>query len=148
MFVGTQVASDNTIGAAKNDSRLISIGGSQNLFHDKVQVTAQTQFAIGGADASVDFPVRHVLDVAWRITHGIRLIGGEEIAQGARYTAHSTRIGFDVAPWTGAKLLSTLNQQAIGENGPRTFAQYGLSQVAAARPWLERSMPRSMRAAR
>ena len=37
-------------------------------------------------------------------------------------------VGFDVAPWTGAKLMSTLNQQAIGENGARTYAQYGLSQ--------------------
>ncbi|WBO23151.1 hypothetical protein [Sphingomonas abietis] len=128
VFAGAQIASDRTIGDAKRDSRLLTFGGSQNFFNNKVVVTGQTQIAIGGMDSSVDFPVRHQVDVAWRITKGIRLIGTEEIAEGDKYKAHSTRIGFDVAPWTGARLLSTLNQQAIGENGPRTFAQYGLSQ--------------------
>ena len=128
LFVGTQIVSDHTIGDTKTDSRLITLGASQNLFNSKLTVTGQTQFAIGGQDSSVDFPVRRVLDVAWRIKPGIRLIGGEEIATGDKYTAHSTRIGFDVAPWTGARLLSTMNQQAIGENGQRTFAQYGLNQ--------------------
>ena len=128
LFVGAQIVSDHTVGDVKTDSRLITIGGTQDLFHNKVEVTGQTQFAIGGENASVDFPIRHQFDVAWRVRPGIRLIGTEEIADGAKYTAHSTRVGFDVAPWTGARLLSTLNQQAIGENGPRTFAQYGLSQ--------------------
>jgi hypothetical protein len=98
------------------------------LFDSKLSVTLQTQFAPGGQSDSVDFPIRHQIQLAYRITPGIRLIGGYEIANGDGYVAHTKQVGFDVAPWTGAKLMSTLNQQAMGEDGGRTYAQYGLSQ--------------------
>ena len=62
------------------------------------------------------------------MTPGIRLIGGYEIADGADFVAHTAQIGFDIAPWRGAKLMSTINEQAAGENGARTYAQYGMSQ--------------------
>src|SRR3546814_8601531 len=42
--------------------------------------------------------------------------------------ARTARLGFDLAPWSGARLLATANQQEIGEYGPRSFAAYGLSQ--------------------
>ena len=78
--------------------------------------------------SSVDFPARQQIGVTWRVSHDVRLVGGYEIARGNDYLVHNARVGFDVAPWAGAHLLSTLNQQAITENGNRTFAQYGLSQ--------------------
>lgn len=128
LFAGVQFASDTGIGSTKRDSRLISLGGTQRAFGQKVELSGQTQFALGGEKDSVDFPVRHKLGASWQVVEGIRLIAEHEIADGARFKAHGTRVGFDVAPWTGAKLLGTLNQEAIGEAGPRSFAQYGLSQ--------------------
>ncbi len=128
IFVGGQYASDKGMDGRNRDSRLLTLGGSQALFGNAVTITAQTQFAPGGDSDSVDFPVRHQVQLAYRITPGIRLIGGYEIAKGDGYVAHTKQFGVDVAPWTGAKLMSTLNQQAIGENGARTYAQYGLSQ--------------------
>ncbi len=128
VFVGGQYASDRGIDGRNRDSRLLTLGGSQTLFGDKVTVSGQTQFALGGDSDSVDFPVRHQIQLSYRIKPGIRLIGGYEIANGDGYVAHTKQFGVDVAPWTGAKLMSTLNQQAIGENGARTYAQYGLSQ--------------------
>ncbi|MEG3084150.1 hypothetical protein U1707_10900 [Sphingomonas sp. PB2P12] len=128
VFVGGQFASDRSVDGKHRDSRLLTVGGTQLLFGGKVTATAQTQFAPGGASDSVDFPIRHQIQLAYRIKPGIRLIGGYEIAKGDGYVAHTKQFGVDVAPWTGAKLMSTLNQQAIGENGGRTFAQYGLSQ--------------------
>ena len=99
-------------------------------------LNAQTQFAPGGTHDSVDFPSRHQLTASWRVKDGIRLIGGYEVAEGSDFTAHTAQLGFDVAPWTGAKLTSTLNQQAIGENGARTYAQYGLAQsLTLGRHW-------------
>ncbi len=128
IFVGGQFASDRGLDGGDRDSRLLTLGGSQSLFGGKLTLAGQTQVAPGGDKASVDFPVRHQLTAAWRIKPGIRLLTGYEIASGKDYTAHTAQVGFDVAPWTGAKLMSTLNQQAIGENGSRTYAQYGLSQ--------------------
>ena len=128
IFVGGQYASDRGIDGKNRDSRLLTIGGTQLLFDSKLIVTAQTQFAPGGQSDSVDFPIRHQIQLAYRIKPGIRLIGGYEIANGDGYVAHTKQLGFDVAPWTGAKLMSTLNQQAMGEDGARTYAQYGLSQ--------------------
>ncbi len=128
VFVGAQFAADKGLDGGDRDSRLLTLGGTQNLFGGAVTLGGQTQFAPGGAKGSVDFPVRHQITAAWKITPGIRLLGGYEIADGKDYVAHTAQLGFDVAPWTGAKLMSTLNQQAIGENGGRTYAQYGLSQ--------------------
>ena len=128
LFAGVQFAEDRGLDGKDRDSRLLTLGGSRALFDGKLVVAGQTQFAPGGDKASVDFPVRHQITASYRVTPGIRLIGGYEIADGQDFTAHTARIGFDVAPWTGAKLMSTLNQQAVGENGARTYAEYGLSQ--------------------
>lgn len=128
VFAGAQVASDHTDEGQSRDSRLLSLGATQTFFENRLQVTAQTQFAIGGANASVDFPVRHLVEASYRLKPGIRLIASEEIARGAQFTAHSTRAGVDLSPFAGTHLMTTLNQQAIGENGPRTFAEYGLNQ--------------------
>lgn len=128
LFVGGQFASDTGLDGRNRDSRLLTIGATQGLLDGKLTLTGQTQFAPGGDKGSVDFPIRHQVSASYRITDGIRVIGGYEIADGADYTTQTAQVGFDVKPWTGAKLMSTINQQAIGENGGRTFAQYGLSQ--------------------
>ncbi|MFC3579059.1 hypothetical protein [Sphingomonas hylomeconis] len=128
VFLGAQLASDRGIDGGDRDSRLLTLGGSQVLFDNKLTLAAQTQVAPGGNKDSVDFPIRHQLTAAYRITPGVRLIGGYEIADGKEFVVHTKQVGFDVAPWTGATLMSTLNQQAIGENGGRTYAQYGMSQ--------------------
>src|SRR3546814_17084473 len=47
---------------------------------------------------------------------------------GGTIKARTARLGFDLAPWSGARLLATANQQEIGEYGPRRFAASGLSQ--------------------
>ncbi len=136
VYVGGQFASDRGLDGGDRDSRLLTLGGTQSLFGGKVTLAGQTQFAPGGDKASVDFPVRHQLTAAWKVKDGLRLLTGYEIANGTDYTAHTAQIGFDVAPWTGAKLMSTLNQQAIGENGGRTYAQYGLNQsLTLGRNW-------------
>ncbi|MFS0772134.1 hypothetical protein [Sphingomonas sp. 1P08PE] len=127
-FVGTQWSMDRGIDGQDRDSRLLTLGGTQGLLGGKLAVTAQTQFAPGGSKASVDFPVRHQITAAYRLRPGIRLIGGYEIADGKDFSARTAQFGFDVAPWTGGKLMSTLNQQGVRENGGRTFAQYGLRQ--------------------
>lgn len=128
IFAGVQMASDRGRDGADRDSRLLTLGGSQTLLGDRLTLAAQTQLAPGGEKASVDFPARHQVTAGYKLKPGIRLLAGYEIAEGQAFTARTAQLGLDVAPWRGAKLTSTLNQQGIGENGTRTFAQYGLSQ--------------------
>ena len=127
VFAGAQFAADRSLDGRDRDSLLLTLGGTQRI-GERLTLSGQTQFAPGGDKGSIDFPARHQLSAAYRITPGIRLLAGYEIAEGEEFTAKTAQVGFDLAPWTGAKLNSTLNQQAMGENGARTFAQYGLSQ--------------------
>ncbi|MES2987704.1 MAG: hypothetical protein V4808_07345 [Pseudomonadota bacterium] len=128
VFAGMQFASDTTAAGDRRDSRLLTLGGTQNLFANRLEVTAEAQLPLGGKDDSVDMPARKRLTAAWRFKPWLKLIGGFELADDDKFTAQTTRIGFDVAPWGGARMLATVNRGAIGENGTRTFAQYGLSQ--------------------
>lgn len=129
IFAGGQFAADTGIDGQDRKSSLLTLGGTQALLGGKLTLTAQTQIAPGGQKDSVDFPARQQISASYRLSPGVRVIGGYEVAQGKDYTTHTAQVGFEVAPWTGAKLSTTINQQAIdSENGARTFAQYGLNQ--------------------
>jgi hypothetical protein len=58
----------------------------------------------------------------------VNLLGSYEIIDGETLKARTARLGFDISPWNGAKLLATANRQAISEYGPRSYAAYGLAQ--------------------
>ena len=58
----------------------------------------------------------------------LKIVGTYEIADGENIDARTARIGVDVSPWDGARIVSSMNQQEITEYGPRTFAAYGLTQ--------------------
>ncbi|MDC7682779.1 hypothetical protein PQU92_05795 [Asticcacaulis sp. BYS171W] len=140
VFAGLEATSDRgfdeTQPDSTNRSRLLTLGGSQSFLKDTLQLSAQVQFALGGDKASSDFPMRHQISAAYKIRDGIRLLASHEIAEGDAFKAHNTQLGFEVAPWAGAKVSTTVNQQAIGENGARTFASLGLNQsVPLSKNW-------------
>lgn len=128
IFAGAQLAMDRGLDGGDRDSQLLTLGGTQALLGGKLTLTGQTQFAPGGKKDSIDFPARHQLVAAYRLKPGVRLIGGYEIAQGKDFTTRTAQLGFDVQPWKGAKLTSSVNNQMSGENGGRLFANYGLVQ--------------------
>ncbi|SEM76967.1 conserved repeat domain-containing protein [Sphingomonas gellani] len=133
VFAGVQFATDRGIGsgpdaAGTRTSRLLTLGGTQSLFDDRVKVDGQAQVAVGGHDESVDFPARQRIGVTWKLDDAVRLVAAHEDAVGQDFHAKTSRVGFDVAPWAGAHLLATLNQGGVSENAARTFAQYGLNQ--------------------
>lgn len=116
--------SDETI----NQSTLARLGASQQFFDGKLELSAQTEFALGGRDGSIDFPARHSVSARYLVKSGFALVAGYEIAKGENIDARTARVGFDVAPWVGGRVLASFNQQEMTEYGPRTFAAYGLAQ--------------------
>jgi hypothetical protein len=127
VFAGAQIARDRGLDGRDRDSLLLTLGGTQAI-GDRLSLSGQTQIAPGGQKDSVDFPARHQLTAAWRVTPDVRLIAGYERAEGADFATNTVQAGFDLTPWRGGKLTSTLNDQATGAAGRRTYAQYGLAQ--------------------
>ena len=125
---GLTHADDRLTDGSRNTSNIVQLGATQRLFDKKLELDAQTEFALGGDDGSVDFPTRHRIGARYAITRDVNLVGSYEIADGDTVKARTARVGFDLAPWAGARLLATANQQEISEYGPRSFAAYGLSQ--------------------
>jgi uncharacterized repeat protein (TIGR01451 family) len=125
---GLTHADDRLTGGSRNRSNIVQLGATQRLFANRLELDAQTEFALGGKDASVDFPARHRIGARFAISRDVNLVGSYEIADGDAVRARTARLGFDLAPWAGARLLAAANRQEIGEYGPRSFAAYGLSQ--------------------
>ena len=125
---GIVYANDRLSDGTVNESRLVRLGATQRLFDGKLELDAQTEFALGGQDESIDFPARHSFSARYAVTKDIKVIGTYEIADGENVDARTARIGVDVSPWDGARIVSSMNQQEITEFGPRTFAAYGLTQ--------------------
>jgi len=125
---GLMIASDRLADGRDANSTVAQFGATKRFFGNRLELDAQTEFALGGNDASIDVPARHRLGARLAVTSDVSLVGSYEIATGENIDARTARIGFDLKPWTGAKLVASANQQSTGEYGPRSFAAYGLSQ--------------------
>jgi uncharacterized repeat protein (TIGR01451 family) len=125
---GAQLVRDEAITGEKEESRQATVGANRSFFGQKLELTAQNEFSLGGANDSVDFPTRYQLGAAYAITDDVRMIGTYEITDGEALDSSTTRFGLEVVPWKGARLTSTLNQSDISEYGPRTFGLLGLTQ--------------------
>jgi hypothetical protein len=125
---GAQFAQDEAITGESEESRQATIAANRSFLDQKLELTAQSEFSLGGANDSVDFPNRYRLGAAYALTDEVRMIAAYEITDGEAFDSSTSRIGMEVAPWKGARLTSTLNQSEISEYGPRTFGLLGLTQ--------------------
>ncbi len=125
---GMTIANDRLADGREANSTIAQLGATKRFFGNRLELDAQTEFAIGGKDESIDVPARHRATARYAITKDISLIGSYEIAKGKNIDARTARVGFDIKPWDGGRIVSSINQQSIAEYGPRSFAAYGLSQ--------------------
>ncbi len=125
---GLTHADDRLSNGDRNRSTLLQMGGSQRLLGQRLELSAQTEFALGGADASVDFPARHTFGARFSINQAVALTATYELADGGNVDARTLRVGVDVQPWEGARASLSGGEQSLGEFGSRSFAAYGLRQ--------------------
>ncbi|MGB7739313.1 MAG: OmpA family protein [Steroidobacteraceae bacterium] len=125
---GALVAQDEASTGETAESRQATVGVNRSFFDQKLELTAQSDFSLGGKNDSVDFPTRYQLGAAYALSDDVRLVGTYEVTDGEVFDSATSRVGLEVVPWQGARLTSTLNQSDISEYGPRTFAVLGLTQ--------------------
>ncbi len=125
---GITIADDRLADGRRASSQILQFGATKRLFSNRLELDAQTELPIGGHSDSIDFPARHRLSARFAISPSVALIGAYEIANGDTIDARTARLGFDIAPWAGARIALSGNVQNSSEYGPRSFAAYGLSQ--------------------
>ena len=118
---------DKLADGTRAQSNVVEASVARRFMGNRLELSAATSFAIGKA-ASIDLPERHRFSARFAITQDIKLVGTYEIALGENIDARTARIGVEVTPWTGARIVSAVGQQDIAENGKRSFAVFGLSQ--------------------
>jgi uncharacterized repeat protein (TIGR01451 family) len=124
---GLTFADDRLADGRTARSTLLQLGATKRLLGNKLELDAQTEIPLGQAE-SVDFPARHHLSARYAFSSAVQLVATYEIADGKNVDARTARIGFDLAPWAGARIAVSGNFQNIAEYGPRSFAAFGLSQ--------------------
>ncbi len=116
--------------SAQNGSQVSDhayVGGSLNFRGDQWRLRARQEFAMGGRDASVDFPTRTLLGVDYRWTRNTTFFTDYEHGSGAALTTDMTRVGVRTTPWDHAQIQSSIGQD-FTEFGPRLFSTLGLTQ--------------------
>ena len=133
---GFVFAADRLADGTDKKSTLVELGATSHFLSNRLELDASSQIPLGGQDGSVDFPARHRLTGRYAVTRDVALVASYEIASGDAVKARTARLGFDIAPWAGARLSLAGSLQDVGELGTRSFAAFGLSQsVTVGKHW-------------
>ncbi|WP_230206809.1 hypothetical protein [Novosphingobium sp. Gsoil 351] len=127
VHLGASHFSDRLADGAHAASTVLEAGGTQRLLDNRLEIDATTSIALSDTN-SIDLPTRHRIGARYKVRRDMKLIGTYEIAEGDAIDARTARVGLEIAPWDGARFVSTLGQQAIAEQGRRSFAAFGLAQ--------------------
>jgi hypothetical protein len=116
---------DTTIGDV--DTQQAFLNASIKLFDNRVTLRGEQDIGLAGSSAVSDFPNRSLVGLDYLLTPDITLFTDYEHADGADTDSDMTRVGVRATPWSRAQLSSSVNRQ-FSEFGPRTFANFGLTQ--------------------
>jgi uncharacterized repeat protein (TIGR01451 family) len=125
--VGARHVADKDASGDDRVSDQATLTGSVDVWGGKVTLRGAADAAIGGKDASVDYPSRATVGIDYHLEDDTILYAEYEQASGDQIDADVTRIGMRTRPWERTLVNSSVNTQAT-EYGPRTFANFGLTQ--------------------
>ncbi|MCB1625814.1 MAG: OmpA family protein, partial [Pseudomonadales bacterium] len=125
--VGVRHVADDVPGEATRASQQAFLSGSIDVFDQRVTLRGASDFALAKDDASADYPARSLLGIDYKLTPTATMFAEYEHADGRDLAADTTRVGLRARPWERTQIVSTVNQSAT-EFGPRTFANFGLTQ--------------------
>ena len=124
--VGLRHVADQ-VGGEERRSELGYFSSSMDVLDERVRLRASADVALGGKDASIDFPTRAIVGSDLRLTPDFTLFAEYEHSEGSDLKSDMTRVGVRTSPWNRAQIVSSLNAEQT-EYGPRTFANVGLTQ--------------------
>ena len=128
--LGIAHLADKLADGANGASTVLEAAVSQRLLDNKLELSASTSLALSKT-GSIDLPARHRLRARYSVTDWLRLVGTYEIAEGNKIKARTMNGGIELSPWQGARMLTTIGEQNVAEQGKRTFAAFGLAQTLA-----------------
>lgn len=126
--LGLTLAHDELADGRSTHSTLLNFGASKRFANGRLELGFESEIPVGKSDGTINFPSRESLTARYAVNRWATLIASYEIAKGHAVDARTARIGFDLAPWAGARIALSGNVQDIPEYGPRTFAALGLAQ--------------------
>jgi uncharacterized repeat protein (TIGR01451 family) len=103
------------------------VTASVDVWDGRVTLRGEADAALGGKDESVDYPARNLLGVDYHLSKDTTMFAEYEASSGDQLEADMMRFGVRTRPWERTVVNSSINSQAT-EFGPRTFANFGLTQ--------------------
>ncbi|HEU4820476.1 MAG TPA: hypothetical protein VFS87_04890, partial [Qipengyuania sp.] len=125
--IGIAHFTDHLADGSTATSTVLDGQATKRLLGNRLELGVGTSISLGST-ASIDLPVRHRFRARYAVTETVRLIGNYEIAKGDELDASNFNIGFELAPWHGARIVTTVGRQDIAEAGSRSYAAFGLAQ--------------------
>ncbi|NNJ94414.1 MAG: OmpA family protein, partial [Halobacteria archaeon] len=124
---GVRAVRDRFTNGTTNRSNQLTLGAHRTLQDDRLNLRIDHSQSLD-ENASADYPTRTVLGADYLLNPSTTLFLEQELTFGDNEDTHSTRIGMNARPWTGATLNTSLEQRG-SEYGPRLFANAGLVQA-------------------
>ncbi|MCB1646596.1 MAG: OmpA family protein, partial [Pseudomonadales bacterium] len=112
-------------GGTSQQSNLLNVGGSYNLFDGKAKLSASADTPIGGSAEAGDFPKRLRVGLDYKITQTVSLTAEQEFTWGGEEDSQGTRVGLTSQPWKGGELISNIESRD-DEDAQRMMAVAGL----------------------
>jgi uncharacterized repeat protein (TIGR01451 family) len=120
------VADDDASGDERVSDQAF-VTASVDVWDGRMTLRGSSDASLGGKDASVDYPARSILGVDYRLSGDTTLFAEYEHGDGDQLDTDMMRFGVRTRPWERTQVRSAINTQN-SEYGPRTFANFGLTQ--------------------
>lgn len=133
--IGIAHFTDRRADGGSASSTVLQGQATRRLAGGRLELGVGASIALGST-GSIDLPARHRLRARYALSDTVRLVGGYEFARGEAIEARNFNLGVELAPWQGARVVSTLGRQSIAEAGSRSYAAFGLAQSIPLTPRL------------